>query len=127
MNAEPIPQVMSDTQDFNPPPPVQDDAAKSSDEILKEIGQQLRKRREMLSLTYEEVEHHTRVRALFLKALEDGALEDMPSPVQTRGILPITRHFSTWMQIRSSCSSQMGCKPAIARGSRKNLLVAGHA
>jgi len=66
---------------------MEDDTAKSSDEIFTEIGQQLRNRREMLSLTYEEVERHTRVRAVFLKALEDGALEDMPSPVQTRGIL----------------------------------------
>lgn len=80
-------QVISNAQDFNPLPAEAYDADKSSEEIFVEIGQQLRKRREMLSLTYEEVERHTRVRALFLKALEDGALEDMPSPVQTRGIL----------------------------------------
>ena len=41
----------------------------------------------MLSLTYEEIERHTRVRASFLQALELGSLEELPSPVQTRGIL----------------------------------------
>ncbi len=41
----------------------------------------------MLSLTYEEIERQTRVRAVFLEALENGALEELPSPVQTRGIL----------------------------------------
>ena len=41
----------------------------------------------MLSLTYEEIERHTHVRQPFLVALEQGALEDLPSPVQTRGIL----------------------------------------
>lgn len=81
-NAEP----MSNARDFNPFP-AEVKAAASSSEIFAEIGQQLRKRREMLSLTYEEVERHTRVRAAFLKALEDGTLDDLPSPVQTRGIL----------------------------------------
>jgi cytoskeleton protein RodZ len=41
----------------------------------------------MLSLTFDEVERHTRVRSAFLKALERGTLDDLPSPVQTRGIL----------------------------------------
>jgi cytoskeletal protein RodZ len=55
--------------------------------IFLDIGQQLRVRREMLSLTYEEIERHTHVRAAFLSALEQGCMEDLPSPVQTRGIL----------------------------------------
>jgi cytoskeletal protein RodZ len=41
----------------------------------------------MLSLTYEEIERHTRVRVSFLENLERGAIESLPSPVQTRGIL----------------------------------------
>ena len=40
----------------------------------------------MLSLTIEEVERHLHVRAAFLRALERGALEELPSPVQTRGM-----------------------------------------
>lgn len=76
----------SSARDFNPLP-VEPDSAKSSSEIFAEIGSRLRQRREMLSLTYEEVQRHTRVRAVYLKALEEGALDELPSPVQTRGIL----------------------------------------
>ena len=61
--------------------------AESSNDVYADLGQQLRARREMLSLTYEEIEQHTRVRAAFLRALELGSLEELPSPVQTRGIL----------------------------------------
>jgi cytoskeleton protein RodZ len=62
------------------------DSAKSSQEIFNDLGQQLRQRREMLSLTVEEVERHIHVRAAFLRALERGALEELPSTVQTRGM-----------------------------------------
>ncbi len=73
--------------DFNPALPAEPLPDKSSEEIFIEIGHQLRERREMLSLTYEEIERHIHVRGAFLAALEQGALEDLPSPVQTRGIL----------------------------------------
>ncbi|MBK8780880.1 MAG: DUF4115 domain-containing protein [Anaerolineales bacterium] len=58
-----------------------------ADVIFAEIGVQLRERRELISLTLEEVERHTHLRAVFLKALEDGAMDRLPSPVQTRGML----------------------------------------
>ncbi|MCA2001244.1 MAG: DUF4115 domain-containing protein, partial [Chloroflexi bacterium] len=58
-----------------------------ADVIFAEIGAQLRGRRELISLTLEEVERHTKLRAAFLKALEEGALDKLPSPVQTRGML----------------------------------------
>ncbi len=74
-------------QDFNPLPAEPNPSAQSSAEIFKEIGGRLRSRREMLSLTLEEIERHTRVRAAFLSALERGTLDDLPSPVQTRGML----------------------------------------
>jgi cytoskeletal protein RodZ len=74
-------------RDFNPLPAELSGAEKSSDEIFAEIGRHLRARRELLSLTYEEVERHTRVRSAFLKALEEGVPDELPSPVQTRGIL----------------------------------------
>ncbi len=84
----------SDAQTFYPPsaadvpPPVEVDVqAPSSAEVFAEIGGQLRKRRDMLSLTHDEIERHTHIRAEFLKDLEDGMLEDLPSPVQTRGVL----------------------------------------
>lgn len=58
-----------------------------ADAIFAEIGAQLRERRELISLTVAEVERHTRLRAAFIKALEEGSFEKLPSPVQTRGML----------------------------------------
>ena len=59
----------------------------SSQEIINEIGLQLRRRREMLSLTLDEIERHTRMRAQFMDSLEKGNFDELPSPVQTRGML----------------------------------------
>lgn len=73
--------------DFNPAPREQYGPDQSSDEIFAEIGEQIRVRREMLSLTHEEIERHTRVRASFQEAIEQGFVEQLPSLVQTRGIL----------------------------------------
>lgn len=73
--------------DFNPVPQASAEGAESAEQVFAEIGTILRNRREMLSLTYEEIERHTHVRTALLKGLEDGAVYDLPSPVQTRGIL----------------------------------------
>lgn len=59
----------------------------SSVEIFASIGAQLRDRRELLSLALEEIEQHIRVRRHFLQAIEDGRFDDLPSPVQARGML----------------------------------------
>lgn len=61
--------------------------SQSSAEIFKEIGKELRARREMLSLHLEEVERNTRVKTHYLEALEQGDMERLPSAVQTRGML----------------------------------------
>jgi len=77
--------------------PSQDEAQRSvnlqsgdlqpSDAIFKEIGAELKERRETLSLHLEEVEHNTKVKAHYLEALEKGAMDKLPSTVQTRGML----------------------------------------
>lgn len=59
----------------------------SSAEIFASIGAQLCDRRELLSLTLEEIEQHIHVRRHFLQAIEDGRFDDLPSPVQARGML----------------------------------------
>ena len=69
------------------PEPSQPETPLSSDEIFKEIGAELRERRETLSLHLEEVEHNTKVKAHYLEALEQGAMDRLPSTVQTRGML----------------------------------------
>ncbi len=59
----------------------------SPQEIFEALGRQLHQRREILGLSLDEIERHIRVRAQFLAALEEGCMEDLPSPVQTRGML----------------------------------------
>lgn len=61
--------------------------AEKSSEIFKEIGVQLREQRELLSLHLDEVERNTHVKAHYLETLEKGAMDELPSTVQTRGML----------------------------------------
>jgi cytoskeletal protein RodZ len=56
-------------------------------QILREIGSTLHHRRELLSLHLDEVERNTKIKAHYLEALENGELENLPSTVQTRGML----------------------------------------
>lgn len=65
-------------------------------QIFKEIGQELRTRRELLSLHLEEVERNTHVKAHYLAALEKGAMENLPSTVQTRGMLS---NYATFLDL----------------------------
>ncbi len=67
-----------------------------ADLIFAEIGAQLRERRELISLTIEEVERHTKLRAPFIKALEEGSFEKLPSPVQTRGMV---QNYATFLDL----------------------------
>jgi cytoskeleton protein RodZ len=67
-----------------------------ADVIFAEIGMKLRERRELISLTFDEVERHTKLRAAFVKALEDGAFDKLPSPVQTRGMLA---NYATFLDL----------------------------
>jgi cytoskeleton protein RodZ len=74
------------SQNFNLPLPL-------SSSIFIEIGQQLRGRRELLSLTFDEIEQHTHIRKHYLLSLEAGAIDNLPSPVQARGILSSYARF----------------------------------
>ena len=65
----------------------------SSTEIFIEIGAELRRRRELLSLHIDEVERNTHVKSHYLTALEDGAMDELPSTVQTRGMLSNYANF----------------------------------
>jgi len=67
-----------------------------SNRIFKEIGDELRERRELLSLHLEEVERNTHVKAHYLDALEKGAMENLPSTVQTRGMLS---NYATFLDL----------------------------
>ena len=67
-----------------------------STQIFHEIGIELCKRRELLSLHLGEVERNTHVKAHYLEALEKGAMEDLPSTVQTRGMLS---NYATFLDL----------------------------
>jgi len=55
--------------------------------IYREIGDQLRGRREVLSLSLEDISLHTRIKREYLELIEEGRLDDLPSSVQSRGMI----------------------------------------
>jgi cytoskeletal protein RodZ len=61
--------------------------------IFSRIGEALRQRRETISLTLDEIENHTHVRKHYLRALEEGDFDHLPSSVQARGMLNNYAHF----------------------------------
>lgn len=63
------------------------DLSIASNLIFAEIGNSLRQRRELISLTLDEIERHTHVRKYYLNIIEAGRFDDLPSPVQARGML----------------------------------------
>lgn len=84
----PQPMVVEPTPEVEPEPaPLQSLPESESQAILNEIGQRLRLQRETLGISLSDVERHLRVRQHYLLALERGALDDLPSPVQGRGML----------------------------------------
>lgn len=86
---EPEPQPAPEPQpEPEPLPLVQPEPeASESQAILNEIGQRLRLQRETLGISLADVERHLRLRQHYILALERGALEQLPSPVQGRGML----------------------------------------
>ncbi len=63
-------------------PPVEDPVSR-----FEQVGQKLTEQRELLGLSLEDVERHTHLRKRYLKSLEAGDLDGLPSPVQGRGML----------------------------------------
>jgi len=59
----------------------------SSEAIFKELGQKLRSQRELMGLSLGDVERHTHIRMHYARALEEGDIAHLPSPVQGRGML----------------------------------------
>lgn len=81
------PDVIPAKDAYQAPAETRNLSLEKSSEIFKEIGLQLRERRELLSLHLDEVERNTHVKAHYLAALEKGAMDELPSTVQTRGML----------------------------------------
>jgi cytoskeletal protein RodZ len=55
--------------------------------VFIEIGSQLSRQRQALGLSLAEVERYIHVRLHYLQALEEGQIDNLPSPVQGRGML----------------------------------------
>jgi len=56
-------------------------------DIFRRLGETLRAHREALGFSLEDMERLTRVKAHYLRALEEGRIDALPSPVQGRGML----------------------------------------
>jgi cytoskeletal protein RodZ len=61
--------------------------SEDADQIFAAIGAQLRKQRELLGFSLQDIEQNTHLRNFYLQALEAGKLSELPSPVQGRGML----------------------------------------
>ena len=55
------------------------------DPSMSDVGRQLRKAREEKGLSLEQVQKATRIKRVYLEALEADRLDDLPGPVQARG------------------------------------------
>ncbi|MBA4386249.1 MAG: hypothetical protein C0410_16065, partial [Anaerolinea sp.] len=60
---------------------------KASTAIFKSIGADLQQQREDLGLSRYDVERQIKIRELYIFALENGLVDDLPSTVQGRGML----------------------------------------
>ncbi len=74
--ADPAPEKRETT------PPEEDPVSR-----FMQVGQKLTAQRELLGLSLDDVERHTHLRNRYLRALEAGDLDGLPSPVQGRGML----------------------------------------
>lgn len=65
----------------------------AAESIFNEIGDTLRNQRESLGLTLNDVEHYTHVRLHYLQSIENGNFKELPSFVQSRGMIEIYARF----------------------------------
>ena len=54
---------------------------------MSDVGRQLRKAREEKELSLEQVQKATRIKRVYLEAIEADRLDDLPGPVQARGFV----------------------------------------
>lgn len=61
--------------------------SKNASEIFEEIGKKLHDRRTLISLTFDDINENIHVNPQYLEALEAGRFDELPSPVQAKGML----------------------------------------
>lgn len=95
LNLDPLPLLAALNGETAPQPPPPDlppaespDLPQGSAEaIFADIGKRLKGQRELLGLSLDDVERHTHIRMHYVRALEAGNLDGLPSPVQGKGML----------------------------------------
>ena len=124
----------------HPPPPHparRDLSEEQVEEIFREIGAKLRRQRELSGLSLQDVENHTHMRFHNLQAIEAGAIDDLASPVQARGMLgnyarfvgldpePLLLKFAEALQVRLAYRrSKTGKSKRGAKSHRNSGVVA---
>jgi cytoskeleton protein RodZ len=102
IETSPSPLISTDPPPVPPPPstatyltePARSTKPQSdSHTIFIEIGRQLSQQRLLLGLSLADVERYTRLRLHYLESIESGNIDDLPSPVQGRGMLSNYAHF----------------------------------
>jgi cytoskeleton protein RodZ len=87
----PLPETVPEIEP--PSKPVPHEELQPSGTIFQEIGTELRQRREILGISLADIEQHLHIRLHYLKALEAGKVDDLPSLAQGRGMLSNYAHF----------------------------------
>lgn len=78
-------------------PAVQEEIAeKASTAIFKSLGADLQQQREALGLSRYDIERQIKIRELYIYALENGLVDDLPSTVQGRGML---NNYASFMNL----------------------------
>ena len=93
MERDPMMALVAPKDDADPEQGASDSPEDDSEASFAAVGQTLKSRRELLGLSIEDIEQHTHLRIRYLKAMEAGDLDGLPSPVQGRGMLKNYANF----------------------------------
>jgi cytoskeleton protein RodZ len=91
-------KVTAPFEDRVPIAHVLETVSQTSAEIFVDIGKKLRRQREVLGLSLQDIELHLIIKSRYLKALEEGLVEDLPSLTQGRGMLA---NYSRFLELDS--------------------------
>jgi len=94
--SEPLPLGPIDPPEMAALEPEEEVSAPKSADLFVQMGEKLRRQREALNLSLADVERHTHVRLHYLEAIEDGRIDDLPSPVQGRGMI---NNYASFLEV----------------------------
>ncbi|MCE5208181.1 MAG: DUF4115 domain-containing protein [Chloroflexi bacterium] len=101
-NADTTPSPIYEPQSVSPPSilpsSVQQVEAHKSATRFMEVGNTLRSQREILGLSLSDIEQYTHIRQFYLQAIEDGRFQELPSPVQAKGMI---ENYAQFLDINS--------------------------